>query len=272
MKHFLLTLLVSAFVLPTFAQDADVDNAVAPATNESFVEQQSAHIYTRQEADSLYAAGEYVSAVDAYEHLLSDSESAALYYNLGNAYFKSDDIARSVLNYERALLLDPTNRDIQFNLTLARSRTVDRVTPKNEIFFVRWFHNFAGQLPVDTWAVIGIALFILTLVLLAVYVFSKKQGLRKFAFIIAIIMLLCTVMINGIASSRKKQLTHRMDAIVMAPSVVVRSTPGPNGIELFVLHEGRKVTITDDTMQAWREIELEDGNVGWMEAEDLERI
>ena len=238
----------------------------------SFASDSTAVEVSKALADSAYAAGDYTTAASMYEMLLQDGESSVLYYNLGNAYFKSDEIAHAVLNYERALLLDPSNDDIRFNLELATSKTVDRTTEKTEIFFVRWFHNFANMLSLDSWSRIAIITFILFVICLALFIFGKKSGIKKTFFSLTIVFCLAAILSLAVAAGQKKRLTEREDAIVMSPSVVVRSTPSTSGTELFVLHEGRKVHIKDDAMNDWKEIELEDGNVGWIETKAIERI
>ena len=261
---FLLLLSLSAF-----AQEGDT----LSAQSFNFASDSTRLENSKALADSAYSAGDYATAVDAYERLLADGgESAVLYYNLGNAYYKEDDMARAILNYERALRLDPSNKDIRFNLDLARSKTIDRVSERVEIFFVRWFHSFANMLPLDAWAWVAIVLFLLFVCSLALFIFGRGRGLKRLFFILACIFLVLSLCANGIGYSQKHRLTVRDTAIVMEPSVVVRSTPSASGTELFVLHEGRKVTIKDNSMNAWKEIELEDGNVGWIEAKSLEVI
>lgn len=257
-------LFAALFVLTNvFAQDED---SFSFASDSTTVE------VSKALADSAYAAGDYTTASSMYETLLQEGESSVLYYNLGNAYFKSDEIARAVLNYERALLLDPSNDDIRFNLELATSKTVDRTSEATEIFFVRWFRNFANMMSLDTWTKIAIVTFILFIFALALFIFGKKNGVKKTFFSLSVVFLLAAILSLAVAAGQKKHLTVREDAIVMSPSVVVRSTPGTSGTELFVLHEGRKVHIKDDAMNEWKEIELEDGNVGWIEAKAIERI
>jgi len=256
------------FVLPLQAQEPDT------LSNQSFsfAADSTQLELTKALGDSAYSAGDYATAVDVYEHLLEDGESATLYFNLGNAYYKEDEIAHAILNYERALRLAPSDKDIRFNLDLARSKAIDRTSERIEIFFVRWFRSFASLLSLDGWARVGIALFLLFLCTVALFVFGKKRSLRKTSLILSLVFLLLTVCANAIGHSQKRRLTVRTEAIVMQPSVVVRSTPSASGTELFVIHEGRKVTITDNSMQAWKEIALEDGNVGWLEAKALEVI
>ena len=230
-------------------------------------------VYTKAMADSAYAKADYATAIHIYEQLLAtEGEAASVYYNLGNSYYKSNDIAHSILNYERALLLDPSNEDIQFNLELARSKAVDKNAIVSELFFVRWFRDFSSIMPVDGWAKCGILCFIVLILCLTLFIFNKKSKTKKIIFIFALFSLACTILSNVIASNQKDKLLHRESAIIMEPSVTVRSTPSTSGTELFILHEGKKVTIKDDSMKEWKEIEIEDGNIGWLPASAIEQI
>ena len=230
-------------------------------------------VYNKAMADSAYATADYATAIYIYELLLAtEGEAASVYYNLGNAYYKSGDIAHAILNYERALLLDPSNGDTQFNLELARSKAVDKNAVVSELFFVRWFRDFVSILSVDGWAKCGILCFIILILCLTLFIFNKKSKTKKIIFIFALLSLVCTVLANVIASSQKEKLEYRESAIIMEPSVTVRSTPSTSGTELFILHEGKKITIKDDSMKEWKEIEIEDGNIGWLPASAIERI
>ena len=233
----------------------------------------STRVYTKSMADSAYAGGDYATAIYIYEQLLeANGESAAIYYNLGGAYYKMDEIARAILNYERALLLDPSNADAMFNLELARSKAVDKNAVISELFFARWYRDFAAIMSANAWSRVAILCFIILISCLTLFIFSKKRKTKKIIFIFALLSLLCTALANVIASSQTAKLLHREGAIVVEPSVTVRSTPSTNGTELFILHEGKKVKIKDDSMKAWKEIEIEDGNIGWLPAESIERI
>ena len=230
-------------------------------------------VYTKAMADSAYAEADYATAIHVYEQLLATyGESSSIYYNLGGAYYKVGEVARAILNYERALLLDPSNADVKFNLELARSKAVDKNMHVNELFFVRWYRDFASIMSADSWSKVAILCFIILISCLALFIFSKKSKTKKIIFIFALLSLVCTALANMIASNQTAKLLHRESAIVVEPSVTVRSTPSINGTELFILHEGKKVTIKDDSMKAWKEIEVEDGNIGWLPAEAIERI
>lgn len=227
---------------------------------------------TKAEGDSAYIKNDFASAIQIYESLLQQGEAPEIYYNLGNCYYKTDDIARAILNYERALLLSPGNTDIRANLEIARSKTIDKVTPVPEIFFITWIKSLVNSQSSDAWARTGIVSFLLLLVSLAIFFFTQHIKWKKIGFSAAILFLIVTVLSNLFASQQKSYLTNRNDAIILSPSVTVRSTPSESGTSLFVLHEGRKVEIKDNSMREWKEIRLEDGKVGWVPSSSIEVI
>jgi len=256
-----------------FAQDAVVDSLNVPQEEQlaEFVPPAEPDI-TKAQADSAYMNNDYVAAIQIYEALLNKGEATELYYNLGNSYYKSGNIAKAILNYERALLLSPGNDDIRANLKIAQGKTVDKVDEVPDIFFVSWIKSLINSTSIGAWAVWGIVFFILFIATLFVYFFSKNATLKKVGFFAGLAMLVCVVCVNIFASYQKSTLENRKTAIIMSPSITVRSTPNENGTSLFVLHEGHKVVIKDNSMNAWKEIQLENGNVGWVMASDIEII
>ena len=228
---------------------------------------------SKAEADKDYQENKFADAIEKYEAILSsEGESAAIYYNLGNSYYKNKNIAKAVLNYERALLMNPGDADIRFNLDMARSKTVDQITPTAEVFIVTWYKSLVNTMSERSWSFIGIFSFILCLITLSFYIFGKQLWLRKTGFVAAIVMLVITIGSNVFAGQQKDELVNRTGAIIMEPSVAVKSTPNESGTDLFVLHEGTKVYIDDNSMKEWKEIRLEDGNVGWVKASSIEVI
>lgn len=227
---------------------------------------------TKAQADSAYLNKDYAQAIEIYESLLQTGESGEIYYNLGNAYFKQNELGRAILNYERALILQPGNNDVSANLDIARAKTVDRINPNPEVFFIAWTRALINVLPVDTWGVLGIVFFFCTLAALAIYFFMTGIRWRKIGFFTALISLTLCIITNLFAFEQKGKIDHRTDAIVLSPSVTVRSTPSDEGTSLFVIHEGRKVCIKDNSMKDWKEISLEDGKVGWIPVSAIEII
>lgn len=232
----------------------------------------AANAATKADADSAYVNGNYQEAIKVYESLLKQGESAELYYNLGNAYYRTENITRAVLNYERALLLSPGDGDIRFNLQIARSKTIDKIVPESEMFFVTWYRSLVNIMSVDGWGRMALVSLALVIVLFLVYLFSARVWVQKVGFFGGGILLVVFVFSNFFAWQQRKQLLNREGAIVVAPSVTVKSTPAQNGTDLFILHEGTKVVIIDGSMKSWREIRLADGKKGWIESKKIELI
>ena len=227
---------------------------------------------TKAEADSAYVRGEYQQAIKDYESLLKQGASADLYYNLGNAYYRTENITRAVLNYERALLLSPSDRDIRFNLQMARSKTIDKITPEQEMFFVTWYRSLVNLASVDGWARMALISLALAVILALVYLFSERIWLRKIGFFGAILLIAAFILSNVFAHQQKDLLVNRKGAIVISSAITVKSTPDKKGTDLFILHEGTKVTITDSSMKEWKGIRLADGKEGWVETKQIELI
>lgn len=227
---------------------------------------------TKQDADAEYSKGNYQQAIKDYEELLKAGESAEIYYNLGNAYYRTENITRAVLSYERALLLNPADDDIRFNLQMARSKTIDKITPESEMFFFTWYRSLVNLMTIDGWAHLAIASIILTLILALVYLFASKLTLRKIGFYGGVLFLIIFLLSNLFAFQQKQMLMKRNGAIVTAPSVTIKKTPVANSADQGVIHEGTRVDIIDDTMRDWKEIHLADGREGWIPATQIEKI
>lgn len=268
MKKLYFSILLSFVVALGYAQsDSTQVNIPSGVANAPVVE------VTKAQADSAYINNDFANAIYLYENILANKgESADIYYNLGNSYYKMDNIAKAIVNYEKALVLKPGNEDIRFNLELAQSKTVDKVTPMSEVFLVTWMNSLINTMSEKGWAKTGIITFILMLSCLALYFFSKKISMKKLGFIAAICFLFVCIIANIFASNQKNKAQSHGSAIIMAPSITVKSTPNEGGTDLFILHEGRKVNIKDNTMREWKEIQLEDGNAGWVPSSAIEII
>ena len=227
---------------------------------------------SKAEADSAYVDGNYQKAIMLYDSLLSEGISAEVYYNLGNAYYRIEDITHAVLYYERALQLAPGDDDIRFNLQMARAKTIDKIVPESEPFFVTWYHSLVNITSVDGWAYIALLSLALALVLALIYLFASPVWLRKIGFFGAFLTIAVFLLANLLAWQQLDTLTHHKGAIIMEAAVTVKSTPAKNGTDLFVLHEGTKVTIVDDSMREWKEVRLADGKRGWLPTAQMEMI
>jgi tetratricopeptide (TPR) repeat protein len=217
-----------------------------------------------EKANAFYTTEDYQKAVAAYEDILgTGQESARLYFNLGNAYYKAGDFNSAILNYERAKLLAPQDEDIEFNLRMANQFVVTGIEELPQPFFVRWKNRLINRYPADSWAAISIGLFIIFLLLLGSFLFSRSPSVKKFSFWTGILAILLTVFSFSFAASQKKKINNRNHAIVFCPRVTVKSAPTQNSTDLFLLYEGVKVEISD-SLDSWKEIRLSDGNLGWL--------
>lgn len=227
---------------------------------------------TKKNADDEYKKGNYQQAIRDYEELLKKGPSVELYYNLGNAYYRTDNITRAVLNYERALLLSPGDEDIRFNLQMARSKTIDKITPKSEMFFVTWYKSLVNFTSIDGWASTAIISIAIALLLILCYLFGKKILIRKAGFYGAIFFVVLFISSNIFAYEQRRILTRRTGAIITAASAPLKKTPVANSEYNTIIHEGSRVEIIDDTMKDWKLVELEDGREGWIQSSQMERI
>lgn len=225
-----------------------------------------------EEGNQHYSNGDFQIAIDTYESILSTGvESGDLYFNLGNAYYKNSELASAILNYERALLLKPHDKDIKYNLELAYSQTTDKIEAVDEFFLSKWVVDFRNKATSDTWAYIGVSCFILTLLMAGIFFFSNSVFLKKAGFFLGVGLLAGSIITLTFSSRQKTKLMVRNHAIVFSPSLTVKSSPDASGTEIFILHEGTKVEIKS-TLGEWKEIQIADGTVGWVEEHSITTI
>ncbi|MGM9701492.1 MAG: BatD family protein [Prevotella sp.] len=227
---------------------------------------------TKDNADMEYKKGNYQQAIRDYQELLKKGVSADLYYNLGNAYYRTDNITQAILAYERAALLSPGDEDIRFNLQFARSKTIDKITPESEMFFKTWYYSVVNFTSVDTWAVCGLVAIAVALVLVLMYLFSERMLIRKVGFYGAAFLLVFSLLSIVFACQQKSDLENRTGAIVVSPTVSVKKTPSKTGTDVFVIHEGTRVDIVDKSMRDWSGVRLADGREGWILSKHIEEI
>jgi len=223
-------------------------------------------------ANQFYAKNKFEDAISGYKSIIdSGVESSAIYYNLGNAYFKTNNIPKAIVNYERALLLNPNDEDIKYNLELANTFIIDKIESIPPFFLKLWLNNFSMLMQSNNWAIISISGFIIFLIFSLIYLFTNKIVVKKLSFWFGIVIFIISISAFGFANRNKNLLTKNNTAIIMASSVTAKSTPDESGTDLFVVHEGTKVKV-NDKIGNWVEIKLSDGNKGWILSQQLEQI
>ena len=217
-----------------------------------------------EQANAAYNMGNYDSAKIIYEKILAtDMESVPLYYNLGNVYYKMHEYPLAIYYYEKALKLDPSNEEVQTNLAIANHAIVDKIEPVPQSFIVRGWHNARASLSGNQWAWCSIVFFALLLVSLFLFLRSRKVGLRKLGFFAGLVFLLVFGLSVVFAAQLKVASEKQDQAILMTPTVTVKSSPSETSVDLFVLHEGTKVSILE-TADGWCKIKIANGSVGWL--------
>jgi len=211
-----------------------------------------------------YTAGTYKEALQAWTDIYNTGyRSANLDFNIGNAYFKLNNIPLAILFYERAYLLKPADEDINYNLQIARTLIVDRFQEIPELFFVRWYNFVSLSLSTNTWAKISLVSFIVFLLLLSLYIYSSRYSYKVAGFWLGIIFLVLSASSLTFSLRNRSLIYNSHKAIIFNSTVSGKSSPDKSGNDLFVLHEGTKVTI-EDSVGEWLEIRLSDGNKGWV--------
>lgn len=222
------------------------------------------------QANAQYAEGNYAEAAAQYEQVIAKQPSAEAYYNLGNAYFKQGELAQAILAYERALRIEPSYKDAKHNLLFAQSRIVDNIEDTQSFFLSNWLKAIRNALNQQTWMILSIALFICMLIGFFLFAFSQTVWVRKTAFYTSLVALLISFVACINAGSLHHRDTERAEAIITQGIVNAKSSPDRSGTDLFTVHEGTKVEITE-TIGDWCCIHV--GNyIGWMPLAHLERI
>ncbi|HBL71408.1 MAG TPA: hypothetical protein DD409_00090 [Bacteroidales bacterium] len=267
------SLLVAGLTPSVQAQQADVPvTQVTDTINTAVEDQPASSIDLLNAAEASYTNADYTTAATLYESLLTENgPDFHLYYNLGNTYYRLKDVAKAMLNYERALRLNPGDRDTRFNLEICQAKTIDKIEPLGTFLVTRWFHRLGDSMNSNGWALTSLLCFLLLIASLTAYFFSRRSWLKKSGFYVGIVSLILCILSLIYASKTYQAAVYPDQAIIMAPTVTVKSSPDQSGTDLFSLHEGTKVTITNE-IGSWNEIELQDGNVGWVPATSMEVI
>ncbi len=225
-----------------------------------------------QQAADAYANGDYPAAINHYEQILAQGQHAfEVYYNLGNAYFKKNEIAPAILNYERASRLNPSDADLQHNLAMAKSRTVDKVDMLTVPEFVTGYKSFVNATPADRWGTLSIIGFVFMLLAIAAFLYLTQRRMKQLALGSGVLLAFLTIVFFFFGWQQSNWLNSQKEAIIFQPSITITSTPDNTGEELFVLHEGTKVRIVE-RFRDWVRVRIGDGNTGWMPEEGMEEI
>lgn len=228
------------------------------------------------QAQKAYQDGDFDTAINLYQKEINTQHSLGkvssdLYYNLGNVYFKANDLPQAILNYERALLYNPTDKDIKHNIEYANTKIEDKIVDVDSFSISGWFKSLQHLMSSNTWAIWSVISFLLFLSMLGLYFFGTKIMYKKIGFYAGLILFLSLILSNVFSFRQKRELLDRDTAIITTGVAPILSSPSLTSNEVFVLHAGTKVQIRK-TDGAWFEIEIANGSVGWIQSSKLEII
>lgn len=225
-----------------------------------------------QKANALYQKQQYDSAAVIFEQLISQEyKSAEVYYNLANCYYKANNIARAILNYERALKLQPDDEDAAFNLKVAQLKVVDKIEAVPDIFYIRWMKTLSSAMTTDNWSRLLIFNIWIMFLFAAIYILSRRASIKRLGFLLASLFLLISLITAAVANQNYENSVRQKSAVIMSVSAYVKSSPGDNNTDLFLLHEGTRVDILD-AYENWVKIRIANGSIGWLKNSETEEI
>ena len=225
-----------------------------------------------QMGNSYYREGAYDKAIEEYKKLVDEGfVGTSLFYNLGNANYRTGKIGYAILYYEKALELSPSDEDVKHNLEFAQLSTVDRIQPLPRFFLFDWWEALLGLFSINGWAYVVFVLYLLVILFSGAYSYSKtikQQKLFFFLGIAGVFLLAFSISLLVIKINREATLKR---LVIVEQAVTVKFSPDPQSTDAFVIHEGLKVNL-EDQLDTWVKIRLADGKVGWIERNYVEQI
>ena len=224
------------------------------------------------QGNDLYNKGKYAEAIEAYQEVLNRNEhSAELYFNMGNAHYKLNNIGPSIFYFEKALQLEPNDKEIMNNLSFAQNMTIDAIGRVPEVGFSRLFNNLIKRFSYNAWAIIGVSAVFMFVCLFLIYRFAYVSSRKRLAFVLSLLSLVIAFMAVFMAFQRQRLDRNDQPAIVYVQESRVKTEPNRRSEEAFRLHEGTKVQIID-TLDNWCKIKLSDGSIGWIDSEEIRAL
>jgi len=211
-----------------------------------------------------YQEKKYEKALEDYKSVLNEGYvSPALYYNIGNTYYRLGKLGESILYYEKSLKLSPDDEDAHYNLNIAKAHTKDKIKAVPQLFIVKWWNAFITLLPASGWAIAVLIVYFILLLLIALWFFTKDSTVKQYSTlggIVAVIVLIISITLLVSSTNHEKSNKY---GILLQSVITAKTSPDNNSNDAFVIHEGVKFKI-EDQLQGWNEIKLADGKVGWI--------
>lgn len=242
--------------------------ALSLVSAKNMVAQDEAQLWFSQ-ANAAYNSAAYDSALMLYNRVVDAGlESSTLYFNMGDVYYKMREYPMAIYCFEKSLKLDPSNEDARVNLEIANAAIVDKIEPVPQSFIARGWNNLKVCFSGNQWATISIVAFALLLLGVFLFLRASKMGIRKLGFFAGLLMLVVFAFSVIFSAQLKRESLKQDKAIIMTPTVTVKSSPNDASVDLFVLHEGSKVAIIEEA-DGWNKIKIANGSVGWLPEQSM---
>jgi tetratricopeptide (TPR) repeat protein len=222
-----------------------------------------------KEANSLYENEQFVEAIDLYEELTNNNiTSADLFYNLGNAYYRVNNIGLSIYNYSRALKLNPSDEDIKFNLEIAKLKTIDKFDEVPKFFLDDLSNTISNLFNESTWTFINLFFAILTGVFIVLFNITRDIFVKKLSIILSFLVIGLFLVSFYFGYHQSNYQFKATNGVIISPSAYIKSGPDDKSTDILILHEGTTFDLLEE-YKDWNKIKLSDGNVGWIDDESI---
>ena len=227
---------------------------------------------TFEKGNQLYQKGNYKTAISNYETVLaSGQQSAELYFNLANCYYKLHKVAPAIYNYEKALQLNPNDQEIKTNLEFAQKMAIDDIKVIPNVGFNKIIEEFTNTYFYDTWAWISVLLAFLFFAFFGSYYFSKTSFQKRIFFTGMFVILIAIVISIASAIYEKNRIINEKAAIIFSETSSLKTEPKASSSQIILLHEGTKVYIVENIAN-WKKVQLTDETTGWISDQTIKEL
>lgn len=225
-----------------------------------------------QRGNEAFTTKNYERAADIYEQILAKEQvSFELYFNLGNAYFRLNEIPKAILNYERALQIKPHQKDARYNLKLANQRTIDQISTASSFFLIEWWIVWRGFFSSTVWSILAIIAVFTSVLGCLVWLFGESRKKKKIGFLLGVVFFVFGILFGLTAWQRYAYEQNSNMAILFAKETSLKLGADNASPNVLILHEGTKVEILGKT-GLWHKVRLPNGEQGWLPVESLVKI
>ncbi|OGU75346.1 MAG: hypothetical protein A2V93_09775 [Ignavibacteria bacterium RBG_16_34_14] len=225
-----------------------------------------------QQGNEYFQQRQYEQAIESYRKLINSGyEGTALFYNLGNAYYREGKIGYAILYYEKALKLSPGDEDIKHNLAIANLKTIDKLESLPKFFLFEWWEGLLALFTASGWIIISYIFYLLLIFSIAFYFYVRNTFQQKVVLISGLAGFILLILSSTLLVIKLNEELNTKNGVVVENTVNVKLSPDSGSNDAFIIHEGLKVRL-EDKVDKWVKIRLEDGKVGWIKESNTKVI